>query len=299
MLPEVLEVLAPAPGMTLVDCTLGFGGHAAEFLQRIGPSGRLIGFDMDSEHLPRVRERLDPIGHPYELHHSNFAALSTILYESAPEGVDGILADLGMSSMQVDDSSRGFSYMREGPLDMRMDRQRGRTASELVMTLSMEELADAFLNWGDEPQAEVIARAIVAHRARMPIETTTQLRTLIEEAAPVEVQFLVGQRNPTARQQQLRPAARVFQTLRILVNRELASLQQLLRVLPDHLKPGGKAAIISFHSGEDRIVKAALKECHQRGQYRAIADDPLRPSSEERYNNPRSRSAKLRWCERA
>jgi len=297
MLAEVLSVFEPLDGATVVDCTLGYGGHATELLQRVGPTGRLVGFDLDASNLPDVQEHLSTIGHPFSLHHSNFAAIPTILGEQSIDGADAILADLGMSSMQVDDADRGFSFMREGPLDMRMDRSRGRTASELVMTLSAEELATAFRELGDEPDAERIANAIVAERETTPLERTTQLRELIERASPVKVQFIAGKHNPTARQQQVRPAARVFQSLRILVNRELANLQHLLRMLPHVLKPGGKAVLISFHSGEDRLIKSAFKEGQHKGIYSRIADEPLRPDGEERFVNPRSRSAKLRWAE--
>jgi 16S rRNA (cytosine1402-N4)-methyltransferase len=202
-----------------------------------------------------------------------------------------------MSSMQVDDPARGFSFLRDGPLDMRMDRSRGKTAAELLNTLSQADLAAAFRDLGDEPEAEAIAAAIVAERTKAPFERTTQLRAVVEQAAPVKVVRSPG-RGP-ARKQQLLPATRVFQALRILVNRELANLQSLLRTLPAVLAPGGGAAIISFHSGEDRLVKAALREGIQTGVYSAAADDPVRPPEAEKLANPRSRSAKVRWCRRA
>ncbi len=210
-----------------------------------------------------------------------------------------LLVDLGMSSMQVDDAGRGFSYMRDGPLDMRMDRSRGQTAAQLLLTLSHDELAKAFRELGDEPDADKIAAGIVSARTHAPIQTTKQLAKLVREAAPVKVNVhpLPGQPKPW--QQKVRPTARVFQALRILVNRELASLQELLRVLPFCLKPGGRAAIISFHSGEDRLVKTAFKEGARSGVYVAVSDDPTRASFEERGINPRSRSAKLRWARRS
>jgi 16S rRNA (cytosine1402-N4)-methyltransferase len=203
-----------------------------------------------------------------------------------------VLADLGMSSMQVDDPGRGFSYVRDGPLDMRMDRSRGRTAAQVLNTIAEAELARALRELGDEPEAELIAAAIV--RAR-PLERTTDLVRVITEATRAGSWRL----HPTPGKWNLHPAARTFQALRILVNRELANLDQLLRVLPHVLRPGGVAAIISFHSGEDRLVKAAFKDGLRAGMYEAASDEPLRPGPGERYDNPRARSAKLRWARRS
>jgi 16S rRNA (cytosine1402-N4)-methyltransferase len=208
-----------------------------------------------------------------------------------------ILADLGMSSMQVDEPGRGFSFAREGPLDMRMDPTRGRSAAELLATLPAKDLAEAFREFGDEPQAEAIAAAIVAARSKSPPRTTTELANLIQQAAPVKVIHGPGQGTP--RQQRIRPVARVFQALRILVNRELANLDALLRALPGCLKPGGRAAIISFHSGEDRRVKQAFRDGQRLGTYSKVSEEPIRASEQERWSNPRSRSAKLRWAIRA
>jgi 16S rRNA (cytosine1402-N4)-methyltransferase len=217
-----------------------------------------------------------------------------VLAAEGVERADGLLADLGMSSMQVDDRARGFSFMRDGPLDMRMDRTRGRTAADLLNTLPADELAACFRDWGDEPQAEAIAAALVARRAAAPVGRTTELRELVERAAPVRVDRTPGA--PPERKQLLGPVTRVFQALRILTNRELASLQQLLRVIPTVLRPGGVAAVISFHSGEDRLVKAAFRAGRRAGTYAATSDDPVRPTFDERRANPRARSAKLRWA---
>jgi 16S rRNA (cytosine1402-N4)-methyltransferase len=299
LLAEVLAALDPQPGEVVVDGTLGYGGHAEELLRRVGPTGKLIGFDLDAGNLPAVRERLAAVGHPFSLHHGNFAGFATILGQEAPEGCDGFLIDLGMSSMQVDDAARGFSFMRDGPLDMRMDTTRGRTAAELLMTLSTEELAAAFRDLGDEPEAETIAAAIVRTRATAPLERTRQLLKLVQEAAPVKVNPHPLKGEPKPWQQKVRPAARVFQALRILVNRELANLTAVLRALPYALKPGGRAAVISFHSGEDRLVKAAFKEGLRTGVYAEISDEPVRAAFAERQANPRSRSAKLRWARRS
>src|SRR5262245_32057002 len=294
MLAEVLAALDPQPGQTLVDCTLGFGGHASELLKRISPDGLLIATDLDFANIEPARAKLETVGGLFALHHTNFAGLPNVLAGEGVEAVDGLLADLGMSSMQVDDRDRGFSFMRDGPLDMRMDRSRGRTAAELLNTLSAEELTACFRELGDEPQAEIIASAIVKERNAKPIERTKQLRELIDRAAPVRIDRTPGA--PPERKQLLGPATRVFQALRILVNRELANLQQLLRVLPSILKPGRVAAIISFHSGEDRLVKSAFRDGLRAGIYQAISEDPIRPTFDERRTNPRSRSAKLRWA---
>jgi 16S rRNA (cytosine1402-N4)-methyltransferase len=294
MLAEVLAALDPRPGQTVVDCTLGFAGHSAELLRRVSLDGLLIATDLDTANIEPARTKLEALGGLFALHHSNFAGLPAVLATEGVTQVDGLLADLGMSSMQVDDRDRGFSFMREGPLDMRMDRTRGRTAAELLNSLTVEEMTACFRELGDEPRADVIAEAIVRQRAAKPIERTKELRALIDLAAPVRVDRTPGA--PPERKQLLGPATRVFQALRILTNRELANLQQLLRVIPTVLKPGGVAAVISFHSGEDRLVKAAFRAGLRAGLYEAISDDPVRPTFEERKANPRSRSAKLRWA---
>ncbi len=299
MLDEVLAALDPKPGEVVVDCTLGFAGHAAELLRRVGPTGKLIALDLDPANLPPARERLAAVSPDFELHHANFAGFPAVLAAAGLDGCDAVLADLGMSSMQVDDADRGFSFMRDGPLDMRMDRTRGRTAAELLNTLPAEDLAAGFRDLGDEPEADTIAAAIVSRRSTKPIERTRELMDLVMEAAPVRVNPHPMKGEPTPRQQMIRPTARVFQALRILVNRELANLEELLRVLPWCLRPGGRAAVISFHSGEDRLVKAAFKEGQRTGIYKAISEEPVRPSFGERTDNPRARSAKLRWAVRA
>ncbi|HEY1188289.1 MAG TPA: 16S rRNA (cytosine(1402)-N(4))-methyltransferase RsmH [Gemmata sp.] len=292
LLAEVLAALNPQPGQTVVDCTLGFAGHALELLRRVGPDGLLVATDLDAGNIEPARPKLESAGGLFSLHHTNFAGLPTVLALEGVPQVDGLLADLGMSSMQVDDRARGFSFMRDGPLDMRMDRTRGRTAAQLLAALSREELRACFWDLGDEPQADAIAAAVVAQRAAAPIESTKQLRALIEAAAPVRINRTPGA--PSERKQRLGPITRVFQALRILTNRELASLQQLLRVLPAILKPGGVAAIISFHSGEDRLVKAAFRDGLRAGVYASVSPDAIRCTFEERRANPRARSAKLR-----
>jgi 16S rRNA (cytosine1402-N4)-methyltransferase len=293
LLDEVLAALDPRPGQVVVDCTVGWAGHAVELLRRVGPTGRLVGIDFDPDNLPRARERLDALGCPFALHHGNFAGLQTVLAAEGIAAVDAVLADLGMSSMQVDDAQRGFSYVRDGALDMRMDRSRGRTAAQLLATISEDDLRRALYELGDEPQAERIAAAVVRARQSAPVERTTDLARIIREAT-ADGTDRPWRLHPRPGQWNLHPAARTFQALRILVNRELANLEQLLRVLPAVLKPGGRAAIISFHSGEDRLVKAAFRDGQKAGTYAEVSADPVRAGFAERTTNPRARSAKLR-----
>jgi len=296
MLEDALRVLAPQAGESVVDCTVGWGGHAVELLRRVTPGGRLIGIDLDAEHLERARSRLQETGGTFQLHHGNFAGLQQILADRGIEQVDMVLGDLGMSSMQVDDTARGFSYSRAGPLDMRMDRSRGQTAADLLASISREELARQLRELGDEPEAERIAAAIVEARSRKQIETTQELARIIMETLHPERPEGKWRVQPIKHRWKTHPAARTFQALRILVNRELANLQQLLRVIPDVLLPGGRAAIISFHSGEDRLAKAAFREGLRRGVYVKVSEEAVRASEQERSVNPRSRSAKMRWA---
>jgi 16S rRNA (cytosine1402-N4)-methyltransferase len=295
MLREVLDVLAPRPGEVAVDCTLGGGGHALELLKAVGPDGRLLGLDLDGAQFAQIETLLQATGFPFALHQVNFAGLPAVLAGARLDGANVVVADLGMSSLQLDEPERGFSYARDGLLDMRMNRTRGKTVAELLADLSAPDLAVALRDLGDEPEAERIAAAIVAARRHQPLARTGDLVKVIMEA--------VGQTewrlHPERGKWNLHPAARTFQALRILVNRELNNLDELLRVLPQCLRPGGRAALISFHSGEDRRVKAAFRAGLDSGVYSAIAEEPQRPTWEERQTNPRSRSAKLRWARRA
>jgi 16S rRNA (cytosine1402-N4)-methyltransferase len=295
MLDDVLTTLDPQPGGVVVDCTAGWAGHACELLRRVGPAGRLIALDLDPENLATARERLAAVCHTFSLHHMNFAGLLGVLAGEGIASVDAVLADLGMSSMQVDDAGRGFSYARDGPLDMRMDRTRGQRASELLAKIDPEELAQALLDLGDEPTAHSLAPAIVTAARAGEIMRTGDLVRVIQQATGAPTRWKL---HPKPGKWNLHPAARTFQALRILVNRELANLEQLLRVLPGVLRPGGRAAIISFHSGEDRLVKAAFRDGQRLGEYDLIAPEPIRASGQERMSNPRSRSAKLRWARR-
>ncbi|MBU6412479.1 MAG: 16S rRNA (cytosine(1402)-N(4))-methyltransferase RsmH [Planctomycetes bacterium] len=290
MMEQVLSVLAPKAGQTIVDCTLGLGGHTGAMLPRVHPGGRLIGIDMDSSNLALAREYLTWVGGKFDLFHNNFAALPTVLIQAGVEDgrVDGILADVGVASTQIDDAARGFSYRRPGPLDMRMDPTRGRPASVLVNTMKQDELEAAFLELGDETDAPQIAKLIVERRAQKPITTTEELTAIVCEARDFTLERALGAK--------LHPAARTFQAIRLLVNRELANLERLLAVLPQSLKPGGVAAIISFHSGEDRLVKQSFRNGLNVGIYSAISEEPLIADEAEIKFNPRSRSAKLRWA---
>jgi len=292
LLGAILEIINPRPGQVIVDCTVGLGGHSGAILERIAPNGRLIGMDFDAGNIELARERLEMVnrgGEAFELHQGNFAGVEKIVAQStAGTGkVDAILADLGVASPQIDDSERGFSYRADGPLDMRMDQTRGQPASTLIARMSAKELAEAFLELGDETDAIRIAELIVVRRREKPIVTTGDLAAIVCEARDFTLQRAAGAK--------LHPAARMFQALRILVNRELANLDRLLAVTPAVLKPGGVAAIISFHSGEDRRVKAAFKEGLRSGVYREISGEPILADEAEQKANPRSRSAKLRW----
>ena len=288
LLDDVLEILHPRPGQVVVDCTLGLGGHSAALLERVGPAGKLIAIDFDPANIELARAKLQPVGDNFELFHNNFAALPTVLAQAGVSRVDAILADLGVASPQIDDPGRGFSYRRPGPLDMRMDPTRGQPASALINRLTERELAEAFLTLGDETDAPEIARLIVEYRRERPITTTQQLMAIVCEARDFTLIRAAGAK--------LHPAARTFQALRILVNRELANLDRLLAVLPDCLAPAGVAAIISFHSGEDRRVKAAFRDGMAAGLYEQISPDPVIADLAEQKLNPRSRSAKLRWA---
>ncbi len=290
LLDATLRALNPQPGETIVDCTVGLGGHAAALLKCIGPTGRLIGIDFDPANLERARANLSSIGSNFELFHNNFAALPTVLAQAGVERVDGVLADVGVASTQIDDPARGFSYRRPGPLDMRMDPTRGQPASAVLGRMCERDLADALLELGDETDAPQIARLIVERRKIEPITTTEQLTSIVCEVRDFTLERAAGAK--------LHPAARTFQALRILVNRELANLDRLLAVLPASLNPAGVAVIISFHSGEDRRVKESFRQGYRDEIYEAISVDVITADETEQRVNPRARSAKLRWARR-
>jgi 16S rRNA (cytosine1402-N4)-methyltransferase len=300
LLADILEVLNPQPGETIFDGTIGWAGHAAALLERVKSTGRLIGTDFDPLNLEKARSRLTEVACPFQLHHGNYAGIQQILGQEGIAGVDMLLVDLGMSSMQVDDPERGFSYVRDGPLDMRMDPTRSQTAAELLANISKSDLIKALAEIGDEPNAHAIAKAVIQARLHEPIQRTLQLSRIIGEAVDQPIERGKGWRlRANDKKWQTHPAARTFQVLRILVNRELANLEHLLRILPSVLNPGGRAAIISFHSGEDRRVKQAFKAGLADGAYADISAEPIRAKFDEQRRNPRSRSAKLRWAKRS
>jgi 16S rRNA (cytosine1402-N4)-methyltransferase len=282
MVTEILEVLAPQPGELAVDCTLGYGGHAREILNRILPGGRLIGLDVDPIEMPKTIARLN--SPDLHAHQSNFAGLPKVLAAEQLTGVDLILADLGVSSMQIDDPTRGFSVKHEGPLDMRMNPQRGQPAAALLARLRPDALARLLIENADEPHAELLA-PILAGKA---FATTGKLAGAIRGALP-----------GLAKDESDLTVRRVFQALRIAVNDEFSALETFLRNLPACLNPGGRVAILTFHSGEDRRVKKSFEDGQRQGLYAAIAEDVIRPSPAERQANLRSGPAKLRWARRA
>jgi 16S rRNA (cytosine1402-N4)-methyltransferase len=288
MVPEILEVLAPHPGDIAIDCTLGYGGHAREILRRILPGGRLLGLDADPIELPGTEARLRAEGFGadvFQAVRSNYAGLPQAMAKAGIPAANCILADLGVSSMQLDNPARGFSTKQEGPLDLRMNPQRGQSASQFLAKLAPAALAALLLENSDEPHAALLAGMLAGRN----FETTTALAQAIRNALP-------ARRDPEERELSVR---RVFQALRIAVNDEFSALDTLLRHLPACLAPKGRTAILTFHSGEDRRVKKAFAAGLQDGVYTEVAREVMRPTPEERHANPRSTSAKLRWARRA
>lgn len=287
MVAEIREILDPHPGQVAVDCTLGYGGHACELLARIQPGGRLLGLDADPLELPRTEARLRALGFGpdvFSAHRSNFAGLPQVLAAAEITGADHILADLGVSSMQLDDPTRGFSVKYDGPLDMRMNPQRGQAASAILEKIRPNVLDTLLVENADEPHARILADALAGRH----FTTTHALSGAIRSALP--------RLNNDDRDLSIR---RVFQALRIAVNDEFSALETFLRHLPACLKPGGRVAILTFHSGEDRRVKKAFEAGLREGHYAEISREVMRPSVTERHANPRSSPAKLRWARRA
>jgi 16S rRNA (cytosine1402-N4)-methyltransferase len=277
-----MELLAVRPGGLYVDGTVGLGGHAGEILRRNAPDGRLVAFDKDPDALVRSASRLREFGDRVRFEHADFREIPDRLSGEAPQGV---LLDLGVSSLQLDEAARGFSFNAEGPLDMRMDPTQGFTAAELVNRLPERELADVIYRWGEEHASRRIARAIVDTRRRRHFTTTTELAEVVRRAAG------------RSRRPGLDPATKTFQALRIHVNRELEGLGTALEHIAGALAPGGRLAVIAFHSLEDREVKQTFRALGARG-YQILTRKPLTPSDDETARNPRSRSAKLRAIER-
>lgn len=287
MVDEILEVLAPKPGQIAVDCTLGYGGHAKEILARIQPGGRLLGLDADPIELPKTEERLRALGFGLEAfvaHRSNYAGLPQVLAAENLTGADVILADLGVSSMQLDDPSRGFSVKNDGPLDMRMNPQRGQSAAIFLEKISPEKLKAVMEENADDPYADTLSLALAGKKFGSTLELAKAIRKAMIRVPVTEHDLSIR---------------RTFQALRIAVNDEFSALDTLLRHLPNCLNPGGRVAILTFHSGEDRRVKKAFEAGLQNGLYAEIAQEVIRPSKEEQHDNSRSRPAKLRWAARA
>ena len=284
MVAEVLEALGPAPGKVLVDCTLGYGGHTLELLARLQPGGKVIGLDADPIELPRTEERIRAQGFgpdTFVAVRSNFAGILQALGHLDITAVDGVLADLGVSSMQLDNPARGFTMKENGPLDMRMNPNRGLPASAWLERIAPAALEEVLRANADEPRAKQIAQAIAAKR----YSTTAELARAVQQAVPT---VSAGDRADTVR--------RVFQAVRIAVNEEFSALDTFLRNLPSCLNPRGRVAILTFHSGEDRRVKKAFQAGLEAGLYAEIAREVIRPTPEEQYANPRSAPAKLRWA---
>src|SRR5436190_4448162 len=287
MVAEVLEVLAPRPGEVAVDSTLGYGGHAQEILPRLQPGGRLLGLDADPIELSRTEQRLRALGFgpdQFTAHHSNFAGLPQILARAGSEGADLILADLGVSSMQLDDPARGFSMKHDGLLDMRMNPARGQSAAAFLRKIDAAKFSRVLEENADEPQAELLAAALAGKEFATTLSLASAIRVAMTRASEESVELSVR---------------RVFQALRIAVNDEFSALDAFLRQLPLCLRPRGRVAILTFHSGEDRRVKKSFEAEQRENRYSEIADEVVRPSAAERTANPRSASAKLRWARRA
>lgn len=291
---EILEFLEIKPGQVGIDATLGYGGHSKEMLKALEGKGHLYGLDVDSIELPKTKERLSQLGFGEDVFTAkqiNFANIDQILAETEP--VDFVLADLGVSSMQIDNPERGFSYKTDGPLDLRLNPSRGKSAAERLRKISKVELQGMLVENADEPHAEAIAEGIIKEmRKGHFLTTTTELREVIEKA----LKFIPKSKRE---EETKKSCQRSFQALRIDVNQEFEVLHTFLEKLPYILAPGGRVAILTFHSGEDRLVKKSFKRFFQEGIYEEIAKDVIRPSAEECRINSRARSTKMRWAIKA
>jgi 16S rRNA (cytosine1402-N4)-methyltransferase len=281
---EAVELLAPSQGGVFVDCTVGLGGHAQALLD--AGASRVLGLDRDRQALAIARDALARFGDRVELVHADYRDLARVLDERSIVAVNGALADLGVSSMQLDGDGRGFSFRRDEPLDMRMDQSRGETAADLLRTALEDDIANAIFQFGEERYSRRVARAIVNARRERPIETTGQLAAIVRRAVPHRGY------------QRIDPAIRTFQALRIRVNRELEGLDSFLAAVVAHLLRGARLAVISFHSLEDRLVKHGFRALAAAGEVRILTKRPIVPGEAEVARNPRARSAKLRAVER-
>lgn len=291
---EILDFLQIQPGQKGLDATLGYGGHTLEMLKCLNSRGHIYALDVDPIESARTKERLERLGYGEDIltvRLENFANIDKVAEEAGP--FDFVLADLGVSSMQIDNPERGFSYKNEGPLDLRMNPQKGTSAAERLKEVSREELRGMLIENSDEPYADEIAKAVVSRlKHGQKIETTTDLKNVIEEA----LSFLpVSERKEAVK----KSCQRTFQALRIDVNSEFEVLYEFLEKLPEVLASGGRAAILTFHSGEDRLVKKSFKQLKKQGIYREISEEVIRPSAEECARNSRARSTKMRWAIKA
>ncbi|MEK6555672.1 MAG: 16S rRNA (cytosine(1402)-N(4))-methyltransferase RsmH [Bdellovibrionota bacterium] len=287
---EIIEILKPSLGETALDATLGYGGHATEIIKLIGPQGRLIGIDQDSVERTKTTQRFLALGITEPVLHIapiNFSGARKYFTDHRIEPVDMILADLGISSMQLDDPTRGFSYKIDAPLDLRMNNQSGETAADLVQRISESDLTDILFDYADEKRARVIAKALIKAKPKTTVQLADAIRVVIK-GFPSHIRKEEGDL----------PIRRAFQALRIAINKELSSLDDFLEDIPHLLKPKGRVAILSFHSGEDRRVKKSFQEFGRLGVYSSVAPELIRPDFDEQKTNPRSKSAKLRWAVR-
>lgn len=294
MVPEILDFLQIQPGQTGFDATLGYGGHTRAMLTKLNGRGHMYATDVDPEESAKTRKRLADLGFGDDIltiRLQNFCTIDEIAHEAG--GFDFLLADLGVSSMQIDNPKRGFSFKMDGPLDLRLNQEKGISAAQRLETISRDELAGMFYENSDEPYSDEIARAITDYiRRGNHVDTTTKLRQIIEDT----LSFLPEKdRKDTVK----KTCQRVFQALRIDVNNEFEVLYEFMEKLPDALKPGGRAAILTFHSGEDKLVKKALKAGYKAGIYSEYSKDVVRPSAQECAQNPRARSTKMRWAVKA
>lgn len=287
LVEEVMNLLRCEAHKTYVDATLGGGGHALEILKRTSPDGIVIGIDWDEDAIAEAKGALVPFGDRIKIFRENFVRLPDLLQALDISEVDGILLDLGLSSLQIEKKGRGFSLKGEGPLDMRMDQRINRTAADLLDGLSFQELESTLREFGEERWAKRIAKAIVQEREKKPVGTTQELRQIVHRAIPRRFYSW-----------KIDPATRTFQALRIRVNEELENLRRILETGWESLKKGGRICVISFHSLEDRMVKETFRRLDKDGVMRRITKKTITPSEEEQQQNPRSRSAKLRCAER-
>jgi len=291
---EIMDFLRVQPGQKGLDATLGYGGHSLEILKALNKTGLLFATDVDPFELPKTRERLQALGYGEEylqIRQMNFSGIDRLIYESGP--LDFVLADLGLSSMQIDNPTRGFSMKVNGPLDLRLNPKNGKPASEFLKALSEEELEQLLVENSDEPYSAPIAEAVMRSLDKgISINTTFDLRNIITTA-------LSGNPYRIEKEDIRKSCQRSFQALRIEINNEFGVLDQFLSKLPDAMAAGGRVAILSFHSGEDRRVKKWFKHFQQEGLFSKVASEPLRASAKECFDNPRAKSAKLRWGIRA